>query len=53
MDTTMLGEPNLQQSEAEQTVVCVPVRTPPPSGWPVLMFLHGCGEKCGRRHENT
>ncbi len=41
----MLGESNLRQSEAEETVVRVPGGVPPPGGWPVLVFLHGCGER--------
>lgn len=41
----MPGEANLPGSEAEETVVRVPGAPPPRGGWPVLMFLHGCGER--------
>ncbi len=41
----MVDEPDLRQSETDEIVVRVPVGSPPPSGWPVLVFLHGCGER--------
>lgn len=40
----MSSEPIRRQTEASETVVRLPGAASPPAGWPVLVFLHGCGE---------
>ena len=37
--------PDPRHSEADEIVARVPSGAPPPGGWPVIVFLHGAGER--------
>jgi predicted esterase len=45
MNDTMLQDPGRDRVDADEVVARAPGGSSPPRGWPVLVFLHGCGER--------